>query len=304
MRRDKVSDRSPSRTTGNGLRALAPAGRLLMAVGEIYIKLAVAFADDPKVRALARYGPDANLARDLYVQMVCFCKRMLTDGFVPDEQIGLLVYPVDPEHGKQLAKQLASVGLTKEEAGGWQVLAYLKRNGSREDVERLSEVRAQAGRRGGQVSRKPARQSAAKANRKQVASGALKQNEAKYRDRDRDRNAELPNGSSGTDAPEINPAPVVAAFIEGATGAGLKRPAANIIARVGRQARELLAENTYTADELIAAARTMGAGEWNDLAVQLRKDDAAANGATGRKGHQPYRNPTDQSVYDLGFTDG
>ena len=77
--------------------------------------------------ALARYGADAGLARDLYVQMCLHCKEMLTDGFVPAEEIGLLVYPLDPEHGNQLAKQLASVGLIKEvskdEAQGWQVLA-------------------------------------------------------------------------------------------------------------------------------------------------------------------------------------
>lgn len=267
-----------------------------MALGEIYVKLAVAFPDDPKVRALARYGPDAGLARDLYVQMICYCKRLLTDGFVPDEQIGLLVYPLDPEHGKQLAKQLASVGLTKEEAGGWQVLAYLKRNGTRADVERLSEVRAISGAKGGRAKGNSARQRPRQANSKQVASGALMQNEAKDRDRDRDSsNAELPYGSSGADAPGPNPAPIVAAFIEGATAAGLKRPAANIVARIGKQARELLAESTYTDDELVASARRMGAGGWNDLAVQLRKDDAAAN---GRAGSHARPSTTDQAVAD------
>lgn len=141
-----------------------------MGIGEIYVKLAVNFANDPKVRALARYGaPDAGLARDLFVQMVCHCKEMLTDGFVSAEQVGLLVYPLDPDHGNQLAKQLASVGLIKEEskdeAPGWQVLAYVKRNGTREDVERLSQVRAEAGRKGG----RPAGQRPSKANRNQVA---------------------------------------------------------------------------------------------------------------------------------------
>jgi len=141
-----------------------------MGVGEIYIKLTVNFANDPKVRALARFGaPDAGLARDLFVQMVCHCKEMLTDGFVSAEQVGLMVYPLDPEHGNQLAKQLASVGLIKEEskdeAPGWQVLAYVKRNGTREDVERLSQVRAEAGRKGG----RPPGQTTRKANRNQVA---------------------------------------------------------------------------------------------------------------------------------------
>lgn len=271
-----------------------------MPAGEIYLKLAVAYGDDPKVRGLARYGADAGLARDLYVQMACFCKRLLTDGFVPDEQIGLLVYPLDPEHGKQLAKQLASVGLIKEEAGGWVVLAYLKRNGSREDVERLSEVRAESGRKGGTASRKTPRQSAAQAKRKQVASGALKQNEARDRDRYIDKeDAELPDGSSGgEDAAGPNPQPIVAAFIDGAAAGGQKRPAANIIARVGRQARQLIAEGTWSPDELVSAARTMGAGEWNDLAVQLRKDDAGRNGRPAGGGHETYRNPADQSAYE------
>lgn len=145
-----------------------------MGVGEIYIKLITGFPNDRKVRALARFGaPDAGLARDLYVQMVLHCKENLTDGFVSAEQIGLLVYPLDPEHGNQLAKQLASVGLIKElskdEAQGWQVLAYLKRNGSKEDVERLSKVRAEAGRAGGTKSRKRPAQRTSKATSKQSA---------------------------------------------------------------------------------------------------------------------------------------
>ena len=150
-----------------------------MAVGEIYVKLAVGFPDDPKVRALARYGADAGLARDLYVQMCLYCKRVLTDGFVPAEQIGLLVYPLSADHGNQLAKQLASVGLTKEvskpEAQGWQVCAYLPRNGSKEDVERLSQVRAEAGRTGGRKSRKRPGQRASQASSKQVANQSAEQ---------------------------------------------------------------------------------------------------------------------------------
>lgn len=166
-----------------------------MPLGEIYVKLSVTFADDPKVRALSRYGPDAGLARDLYVQMVLHCKRLLTDGFVPAEQVGLLVYPLDPEHGNQLAKQLASVGLIQEVSNllskteakdkqgtetGWQVCAYVRRNGTRDDVERLSKVRAEAGRAGGAKSRKRPAQRPSKdpGNQpgKQVANQGDKQN--------------------------------------------------------------------------------------------------------------------------------
>jgi hypothetical protein len=145
-----------------------------LALGEIYIKLVVGFPNDAKVRALARFGaPDAGLARDLYVQMCLYCREHLTDGFVPAEQIGLLVYPLDLEHGNQLAKQLASVGLIKElskpEASGWQVCAFLVRNPTREQVKRLSEVRAEAGRNGGRKSRKRPAQRASQASSKQVA---------------------------------------------------------------------------------------------------------------------------------------
>lgn len=151
-----------------------------MAISEIYIKLIVGFPKDPKVRSLAQFGADAGLARDLYVQMCLYCKDMLSDGFVPEYELGVLVWPLDLEHGKQLAKQLASVGLTKEAskdgASGWDVLAYLRRNGSREDVERLSKVRAEAGRTGGKAKPKRAGQRGRQASGKQVANQGADQN--------------------------------------------------------------------------------------------------------------------------------
>jgi hypothetical protein len=94
---------------------------------------------------------------------------------------------------------------------------------------------------------------------------------------------------------------VVGAFIDGATGSGQPKPGSSIVARVGKQARQLLAEG-YDVEALIKSAHTMGAGEWNDLAVQVRKDAAAATGnsnANGQKrGHQPYQNPPDDSAYE------
>jgi hypothetical protein len=89
---------------------------------------------------------------------------------------------------------------------------------------------------------------------------------------------------------------VVAAFVDGAVGSGQPEPAQNLRARVGRDARQLLAEG-YDAETLIKAAHTMGAGEWHDLAVQVRKD-AAASGHGPKRGHQPYRNPADDSAYE------
>lgn len=90
---------------------------------------------------------------------------------------------------------------------------------------------------------------------------------------------------------EANVGTVVAAFVDGATGAGLQAPAASIRARVGKQARQLLAEG-LPIGKLTDSARRMGAGEWNDLAVQVRKDDAAVNG----KRPTPARRAADEAA--------
>ena len=82
---------------------------------------------------------------------------------------------------------------------------------------------------------------------------------------------------------------VVAAYVDGARESGQPDPAASLRARVGKQARQLLAEG-YDIGVLIAAAKHMGAGEWNDLAVQVRKDAAASNGpGTGAPGPERAR---------------
>lgn len=71
---------------------------------------------------------------------------------------------------------------------------------------------------------------------------------------------------------------IVAAYVDGATEAGQPAPASSLRARVGKQARQLLSDG-YDIAALIESAKNMGAGEWNDLAVQVRKDAAGANGS-------------------------
>jgi hypothetical protein len=180
-----------------------------MPVTELYVKLVTAYPRDPKVRALARYGIDGVLARDLYVQMLLYCRENMSDGFVPAEEVGVLAYPVPVDHANQLAKQPASVGLTKEvsknEAPAWQVLGYLKRNPSREEIEALSKVRAEAGRTGGKKSRKPA-QRTSKATGKQVGNQNAEQNGSipvsvsVSENQDRDRDIQTPTVSAGETA--------------------------------------------------------------------------------------------------------
>jgi len=93
-----------------------------------------------------------------------------------------------------------------------------------------------------------------------------------------------------------NAGDVIAAFVEGATAAGLDRPPENIRKRVGADAVKLLAEG-YALERLVASARAMGATTYNDIAIQVRKDDPAAQNGTNRGSHQPYRNPSDPADY-------
>lgn len=251
--------------------------------GEIYLPLAVGFASDPKVRALAQFGPDAGLARDLFVQMCCHCKEQLTDGFVAEYELGILVYPLDIEHGKQLAKHLAYVGLIKElsngQADGWQVCAFLKRNPSREQVAERSKVRAEAGRKGGQKSRKPARQAAPKATGKQVASNLPSKTDP--RDRDRDRDIQTPTASAATSA-----APTITQRSKRITDAYAeaepmcKWPAVNGVVQLA------IKTGKYSDDEIQAALLRMAAENRSVTVDALRTEMAGLPPARGARGRQ------------------
>lgn len=81
---------------------------------------------------------------------------------------------------------------------------------------------------------------------------------------------------------------VVGAYVDGARAAGQPDPASSLRARVGKQARALLVDG-FDLDTLVASARNLGAGEWNDLAVQVRKDAATAAGAGSPAGPQARR---------------
>jgi hypothetical protein len=145
-----------------------------MPITQIYIPLYVGFPRDPKVRALVvRHGIDGILAAYLYIVMALYCRENLTDGVVPVEEIGALAYPLPPDHAERLTKLLADERLIRELAGAqadaqanaqadaqadaqaraWLVLAYVKRNGTREQTEKRAAQLAEAGRVGGLRSR-------------------------------------------------------------------------------------------------------------------------------------------------------
>lgn len=136
---------------------------------DIFLPLDVNYAED--LRCLSRFGRDTRALRDLFVAMMAYCKRNLSDGFVPSEEIGVLVYPDSPRIGTRDVARLVEVGLVEVAAGGFFVPAFLKRNKTKAQVEEVSAARADAGRRGGVRSGEVRR---VQAGGKQVASGTAK----------------------------------------------------------------------------------------------------------------------------------
>jgi len=114
--------------------------------GELHLQLAVTFPKNGKVRRLNRYGRDARALRDLYVQMLLCCKETRSDGFVPDDEIPLLVYPDTEKNGKRDAERLAEVGLLERRDGGWFIEGWFDRNPSREAIEQKSAAKARGAR--------------------------------------------------------------------------------------------------------------------------------------------------------------
>lgn len=86
----------------------------------------------------------------------------------------------------------------------------------------------------------------------------------------------LPGGARATpDAGSI-----VAAFVDGATNAGLSRPGPSIRGRVGKAAQRLLRDGQNAAT-LDVAARRLGAGGWDDLEREVRRVEAERAGTSG-----------------------
>ncbi|MFI7644146.1 hypothetical protein [Nonomuraea sp. NPDC049400] len=94
----------------------------------------------------------------------------------------------------------------------------------------------------------------------------------------------------------INAGDVVGAYVDGAREGRQPHPAETLRKRIGKQAGQLLKEKV-PADVLLTAARNAGACGWQDLAVQIQRDAAAAKDrdATNGKyapGSDPHLKPS------------
>lgn len=110
-----------------------------------WVKLDDQFPDNLKVE---RAGPQAAW---LYVCALCYCARLLTDGWVPKTMIPRLSSLKGPQ---KLADRLASddIGLFEDRGDNYYIPDYLDFNPSKEQVIKQRQVRAEAGRKGGSKS--------------------------------------------------------------------------------------------------------------------------------------------------------
>jgi hypothetical protein len=92
-----------------------------------WVRIDDQFPDHPKVVAAGQ------AAAWLYVTGLCYCNRMLTDGFIPADQVARLV-----PYGAKLAPKLVEVGLwtvtTRQDAEGYDVHDYHEYQPTREQV--------------------------------------------------------------------------------------------------------------------------------------------------------------------------
>ena len=138
-----------------------------------WVRLDDGFANHPKLVAVGATG------MAMFVAGLCYCSRYLTDGFIPQAQVKLLINIRDSSN---VAARLVGAGLWEPAEGGFAVHDYLVYNPSRRDAEASRAARAEAGRRGGLSSSKQTAEqtvSQRQAKAKQTPSKASSKKEAK-----------------------------------------------------------------------------------------------------------------------------
>jgi hypothetical protein len=103
----------------------------------LHLQIDLGIVEHPKMLAVSREN------RWAWIELLAYCKRNLTDGFVPEivaARLGILPNELT---------DLTFAGLIDRAPGGWFVHDFLDWNASRAEVESMREKRARAGREGG-----------------------------------------------------------------------------------------------------------------------------------------------------------
>jgi hypothetical protein len=128
-----------------------------------WVRLDENFAQHPKV---LQAGP---LGMAMHVSALCYCNRHLTDGFVPKQIASMLLdlsglamrmWDGDMVGGGQdatwelIIEDLVGAGLWEPVKGGWLIHDYLDYQPSKQQIQRVREIRSEVGRKGGEAKSK------------------------------------------------------------------------------------------------------------------------------------------------------
>lgn len=116
-----------------------------MVESEIYVLVPASFYDfanaGPRsaLGKLLGCGRSTRPLRDLHLQMVIYAKTRLSQGFVPDYEIGRLAYPDSQASAKRTVLRLIDIGLVEPVEGGYYVPAAeewppVQRTGTRDRI--------------------------------------------------------------------------------------------------------------------------------------------------------------------------
>jgi hypothetical protein len=277
---------------------------------DIFLMLDVNFPEHRKVRALARFGKDARGCRDLLTQMYLYCKRTTSDGHIPVEEIGIMVYPDSPKNGKRDAERLAEVGLVLVTAGGYFIPGFLDRNKSRAEIEEQSKKLATEGSDSGifgnhvkwHVNRGVTKPECPHCTsgidrgdptldigvtREQPDTIRSGSDRSEYRGQRTEITTTVGRASNRSvavaDRSPAPPAGAVADIIRRYVQACPEPPPAELQSKVEQRARSLLAQG-YDPEKVAVSAENLGRSGYADLATQLSRDNARAAPVDGKRG--------------------
>jgi len=219
--------------------------------------------------------PISDAAFRLHVSAICWCCEHLTDGHVEHDEVALCsdVKKYGPALG-----ELVRRGLWHQTDTGWVIHDFLTYNEPRAKVLAARDKEAQRKRewreRREALTSVPTSVPLGHDAGQESPVDRLSEHPGPARPvlESQRPSAAAPRALSVAKEPTGTQA-IVAAYLEGAESADLPRPAQSLAARVGKQAKAMLATNDH--DTLVAAARTCGANGWPDLALQVQRDAVA-----------------------------
>lgn len=235
-----------------------------------WVKVDDGFPDHPKALELSL------AAMGLWLAGLCYANRQLTDGMLPRAWLRR----VADDHAEAAAAELVGAGLWNVTETGWTIHDYAEHQRTREQIKATSEVRAEAGRRGG-------KQTASKteANVKQTASKSqakvqqtktvcldsveanLKQNKNKNKNENPERERET-TADAGASAPPNQPYAIFQALCD-ETGASEDEASRSFKSQQLGIAKKLLDDGFSEAD-VRECVRYLKSQTWRTGIIDLR----------------------------------